>query len=199
MNSPLWLPSPLAPLTAVERRTSPDALQWLTSRDLVAAATWEVYRAADLPSTPALRAASLATWVVADGALSHESALWVHLGGTPPALVHVTSPRALRNARPQRRFYCAQIPVTEAQEVGTTRVTTRIRTACDLARRMPPHGSTTALDTFTRVQRIAALLDAPGELEEARSYLERLHRQPGRPAAKTLFSQIAEWRSAGLL
>lgn len=199
MNSPSWLPSPLAPLTGLSTRQTEGSLHWFTSHELLVPAPWETYQTADVPQTPALRAQALASWVVRDGVLSHDSALWVHLGGTPPAIVHITSPRALRNASSRRRFYCAQLTEADSSAMGQTRVTTRTRTACDLARRRPTHGTDTIGDGLHRIQRIAELLDGPGELEEAQKQIGLLHGQPGKATARALFSQIEAWRSASLV
>lgn len=79
---------------------------------------------AGVPATPALRAAALAGRVASREAVARASAVWVHLGGPPPARVHAV---AVAAASPR-----------DVVVLGGVRVTTPRRTALDVLALEPP-------------------------------------------------------------
>lgn len=75
-------------------------------------------------ATPALRAAALADRVPRRAVLARAAAVWVHLGGAPPARVDVAWSDRLRPR--------------DVQRIGGLRVTALHRTALDVLAHEPP-------------------------------------------------------------
>lgn len=94
---------------------------------------------AGVRATPALRAAALAPVVPPRCAVARAAAVWVHVGGDPPARVDLVAPRGARvpAAAPGRVATTAALPDADVVVLGGVRVTTRRRTAVDLLSHEP--------------------------------------------------------------
>lgn len=101
--------------------------------------TDDVARPAAVPETPALRAAALAPLVPTRCALAREAAVWVHLGGPPPARAHVVACRRDRRPEPApgRVTVSAALTDRDVVRLGGIQVTTLRRTAVDLLAHEP--------------------------------------------------------------
>lgn len=91
-------------------------------------------------ATPALRAAALAPLVPPRCAVARAAAVWVHVGGAPPARVDVVAPSGGRvpDPAPGRAAAATPLPAADVVLLGGVRVTTPRRTAVDLLSHDPP-------------------------------------------------------------
>lgn len=145
----------LAPVTSLDDlRPRTRALPTVVRRGDVGAATWfalvrdgvlrpvwgDVAVVADLPSSPALRGASLVDEVPRGGVVGRGSAAWVHAGGAPPGKVEVLVGSGRRRVAPSARRTSAEASLapSDVEIVGGLAVTTVQRTATDVARFVPP-------------------------------------------------------------
>jgi predicted transcriptional regulator of viral defense system len=154
-----------------------------------------VYLAADVPRTPAVRAAAvrevLPAEVLAAGILCAGTAVWLHCGGEPPWPLDVVVPR--RGGGPRLRGVAGlrvhehRLYAQDTELVAGLTVTTAVRTAVDLARVLP---------AAEAVLRFAQLAAATGlQPREVTGYLRRLGPVPGLRAAR---AAVAAWRAADL-
>lgn len=95
---------------------------------------------AGVPATPRLRAAALSPLVPARCAVARESAVWVHLGGPPPARVRVVAAGRERvpEPAPGRSSCSADLTERDVVLIGDVQVTTVRRTALDVLTQDPP-------------------------------------------------------------
>lgn len=100
----------------------------------------EVALPAGVRATPALRAAALAPLVPPRCAVARAAAVWVHVGGAPPARVDLVAPSGGRvpEPAPGRAAAATALPDADVVLLGGVRVTTPRRTAVDLLSHDPP-------------------------------------------------------------
>ncbi len=145
---------PAAPPALARLRPGPRTLPALVHRDEVSPLAWAgmladghlvplwgaVARTAATAETPAVRAAALARFVPARGAVGRLSAVWVHAGGDAPrrATVLVGAGTRRPDAHPDRWVAEAALSTADVVVLGGTAVTTPLRTVVDVARWEPP-------------------------------------------------------------
>lgn len=172
------LPVPLErPFTYAEAR---DALGGrhgvaeLVRRGLLIADVRGVYRVATLPDNHATRLAALRLVVPTDAVVCDRSAAWLHGADmalapgshqTPPA-VDVFLPRNARLARSTVRSGARGFDATDLVEVDGLRVTTPLRTACDVGRLLPREQAFAVMDGLVA----ATGLDPRGIIHAASRY-----------------------------
>lgn len=129
-------------LPTVVRRGDVGAAAWFALvRDGVLRPVWgDVAVVADLPSSPAVRGASLVDEVPRGGVVGRGSAAWVHAGGAPPPKVEVLVGSGRRRVPPSARRTSAEASLvpSDVELVGGLRVTTVHRTGTDVARFVAP-------------------------------------------------------------
>jgi len=130
-----------APGASLVHRHELDGIAWqvLLRDGHLVRLTDDIARPAAVPETPALRAAALAPLVPARCALAREAAVWVHLGGPPPARAHVVACRRDRRPEPApgRVTVSADLADRDVVRLGGVRVTTLRRTAVDVLAHEP--------------------------------------------------------------
>lgn len=142
----------------------------------------EHHAARDQLLSPADRARSLAPLVPRRGVLVRFSAVWVHTGGRPPPRVSVAMPRGGGSARRQLLVHVQRLPDRDTLRLGGRRVTTAVRTACDLLRFSP---------SGIALPRVADLLRSGLTIEEIGSALGALGPVPGSVRAAGLLRGLA--------
>ena len=91
----------------------------------------------DLLGTPGARARALAAVMPDGGVVIRDTAVWVHLGGQPPATIQVAHPD--RRGRTRTLSYSRMvIPTEEIAAVGGVPCATLARAVVDVARVAPP-------------------------------------------------------------
>lgn len=185
-----------------------DALEWLTLReprpvcelvdpprdlralvlDGVVVEVWPGrLRATDLGVTPRDRARAVRADVPRGAVVARRSALWVHTGSFRPATVEVAG-AGRRSSTPRAQVHADELGPADVVDVGGVAVTSRERTAVDLARWAPADAVEAWLACLARaglrVDVVAALLEAaagrPGVVR-ARAVLEAADLTPRRP------------------
>lgn len=179
-----------APLPATVRRRDVGTAAWFgLLADGVLRPLWhDVARRADVPETPALRAAALAGLVPPRAVVGRLSAAWVHAGGpAPPRVDLLFAPGARRtDPHPLRIAVQTRLSPGEIVVVGPVRVTAVQRTGLDVARwapsadadRLLPSLGALGFDAWAAQVELARL----GAVRGARHARARLARC-GRPAA----------------
>ena len=91
----------------------------------------------DLLGTPGARARALAAVMPDGGVVIRDTAVWVHLGGQPPATIQVAHPD--RRGRTRTLSYSRMVsPTAEIEAVGGVPCATLARAVVDVTRVAPP-------------------------------------------------------------
>jgi hypothetical protein len=172
---PLPLDRPFTHLEARSVGLLPKELGWLCQQGFLRRMVPGVYVAAQAPDCIELRAAALRLVVPPDAVVTDRSAGWLHGAemilapgdqlAVPPVSVFVNRRGArLRNGitASGQRFLRRE----DVMEVFGVKVTTPIRTACDLGRLLPRDGAFAALDTMLRL----GVFDRDDLLDEAQRH-----------------------------
>lgn len=116
------------------------------------------------PSTPLLRALTCFIPPSYDLALGRRTAAWVHTGKYPPSVIDVLYPPTsfVRSLPVPAVFARANVPAADLIQVGTTSVTTALRTVVDLAAWCTPPQATKHILTFS---------DSDTLIRQAKEYL----------------------------
>jgi hypothetical protein len=134
----------------------------------------DVLAGCHLRDGPALRAGALAAAVGAPeppAAFAFRTAAWIHTGGPEPRLLEIATPCSARGlAAPGVRPRRVALPAHHVAEIGGVRVTTRARTAADLARDLTARDAVAWLDRL-RVSdgAVARTLDETAEVRHTTS------------------------------
>lgn len=93
-----------------------------------------IYRLAEWPTGPREDLVRWSLWSHDRGVVSHESALSVHeLGDADPVRCHLTVPRNFRQSSPAVVLHRADLPAGDIAAHEGYRVTSPLRTLCDIA------------------------------------------------------------------
>ncbi|RHA41649.1 hypothetical protein [Cellulomonas rhizosphaerae] len=141
MTLAAYRPRPAVVPPLVVHRSAVPASAWHGQlRDGALRLVWgDVAVAADVVSTPELRALALAELVPARAVVGRGSALWVHAGRPEPERVEVLVGRRGRHTAPHPRRVSAEAELApeDVVRVAGVRVTSVQRTGTDLARWLP--------------------------------------------------------------
>lgn len=114
----------------------------------IAPQTWV---ARDELTTPVQRATALAQLLPAPAVVVRASAAWIHGGGRPPDQLTVAMLRGGGTPRRHVVVHVTRLPAEDITVLGATRVTTALRTACDVLRFAP---ADLALSWLRRLRRV---------------------------------------------
>lgn len=154
---PLPLTEPFTTAQARDQGVSRSRLATLVGRDLIRPVLRGVYAAAQVVDTLEFRAASLALVVPPSAVVTDRTAAWLHqVDLLPRSAVHqmppieVYSRTASRVRRPDVASGERRLRDGDVMVVGGVLVTTKLRTALDLGRRLNRFESLAALDGLLR-------------------------------------------------
>ncbi len=210
-----WPLDPLLPFTLGQAAAAGIArarLRTLVERGAVRRLLASVYVAARVPDSLTLRVRALSLVVPADAVVTDESAGWLHgaemvlapsrVGAVPPVTVFQTTPGSrLRNslcASGERR-----LTPRDVTTIGSLRVTTPLRTACDLGRLRHADQSIAGLDQLLRLGAFLQLelIDELPRYKGFRGIIQLRHLAPladGRAESPPESVLRMRWRVAGL-
>lgn len=156
-DSPLPLDRPFTPAEARGSGLIGRQLLTLKSRDLVREITRGVYAVVQLPDTIENRAAALALVVPASAVITDRTAAWLHgVDALPrsaphqPVPIDVFSRSASRTRRSGVASGCRTLPESDLTTVHGLTMTTPLRTAVDLGRRLRREDAFAAMCGFLR-------------------------------------------------
>lgn len=157
-SCPLPLDKPFTPHQAIALGVSRKSLRWLVAQGLVRRVTHGVYAVAQAPDTIEFRAEALRLVVPPTAVVTDRTAAWLLgidllarsvLAKEPPLSIFLTPGNRVRRAgvaSGERRLLPRDVMV-----VHGVRVTTPLRTACDLGRLLWRFDALAALDQFLRL------------------------------------------------